>query len=249
MDTIIFGKLRNQRVSDEVAARIREEIEEGRLGVGSRLPPERVMADQLGVSRPALREAIRTLEQAGILRLERGPSGGAFVQNKSREAIVAGMLDMYSLGGIKPKQLTQARIVCEGPIIRLACEMATQADYDMLNSNIDKAEESGQAGNAGARIRLHLEFHRLLAGITQNPILMVITDGILELLLRFLRTIGPYDSSFVTPSRRRFMAKFIARDAAGAIEEMETLLTRLEHDYLSRLSDAHTAEPDRAAPR
>ena len=234
-DTIVFGKLRGKRVSDEVAARIRAEIEEGRLGVGSRLPAERALAEQFGVSRAALREAMRTLENAGILRLEKGASGGAFVQNKSCEAIVSAMLDMYSLGGIQPKHLTQARILCEGVVIRLACEMATQAHYDLLNTNIDSAEDAGSGGNAGARIRLHLEFHRLLAGITQNPILVVIMDGMLDILTRFLRTIGPYDSSFVTPSRRRFMKKFMARDADGAVQEMETLLKRLESYYLSRV--------------
>jgi len=185
---------------------------------------------------------MRTLEHAGILRLEKGASGGAFVQNKSREAVVSGMLDMYSLGGIHPRHLTQARILCEGAVIRLACELATQEDYDRLNANIEAAEEAGRAGNASARIRQHLEFHRLLVGITQNPILTVIMESILEILTRFLRTIGPYDSSFVTPSRRRFMQKFMERDAEGAALEMGLLLKRLEENYLSRVDLGHPSE-------
>ncbi|HEY2418654.1 MAG TPA: FCD domain-containing protein, partial [Steroidobacteraceae bacterium] len=181
-------------------------------------------------------EAMRTLENAGILRLEKGVNGGAFVQNKSSEAIVSGMLDMYHLGGIEPRHLTQARILCEGVVIRLACEMATPADFEMLNANIESAEDAGRAGDPSARIRQHLEFHRLITGITKNPILVVIMESMLEILVRFLRTIGPYDSSFVTPSRRRFMKKFMARDADGAAAEMEMLLKRLEKNYLSRVN-------------
>jgi len=242
-DTIVFEKLRGQRVSDEVAARIRSEIKSGRLTVGSRLPAERVLSEQLGVSRGALREAMRTLENAGILRLEKGVNGGAFVQNKSSDAIVSGMLDMYSLGGIEPRHLTQARILCESAVISLACAMATPADFDRLNENIESAEAAGRTGDASARIRQHLEFHRLLTGITKNPLLMVIMDSILEVLVRFLRTIGPYDSSFVLPSRRRFMKKFMARDAEGAAAEMEQLLKRLEENYLSRVYVAANGAP------
>jgi GntR family transcriptional repressor for pyruvate dehydrogenase complex len=233
-ETIVFTKLRGERVSDEVAKRIRTEIEAGRLSVGHRLPAERTLAEQLGVSRTALREAMRTLEHAGILRLEKGVNGGAFVQNKSSKSVVSGMLDMYHLGGIEPRHLTQARMLCEGAVIRLACEMATAADIEMLQANIESAEDAGRAGDASERIRRHLEFHRILTGITKNPILIVVMDSMLQILLRFLRTLGPYDSSFVTPSRRRFMKKFIARDADGAVAEMETLLKRLEKNYLSR---------------
>ncbi|MBN9426294.1 MAG: FadR family transcriptional regulator [Burkholderiales bacterium] len=230
----MFDKLRSQRVSDEIAARIRDEIAAGRLSVGSRLPSERALADQLGVSRPALREAMRTLENAGILRFEKGVNGGAFVQNRSSDAIVTSMLDMYYLGGIEPRHLTQARIGCEGVVIRIACENATAEDIAELNANIEASEAAGASGDTSARIRHQLEFHRILARITGNPILQVIMEGMLEVLLRFLRSLGPYDSSYVTPSRRRFMKKFAARDADGAVAEMESLLKKLETSYLSR---------------
>lgn len=230
---LVFPKLRGTRVSDEIAALIRSEVEVGKLKVGSRLPPERVLADQFGVSRNSLREALRSLENAGLLRLEKGVNGGAVVQDRSGEAIVLAMLDMYHLGGINPDDLTQARILCEADIIRLACAAATPEDIAALNANIDAAEAAGESGKPTVRIKLHLEFHRLLAQMTGNPILVVVMDGMLEILIKFLRTIGPYDGSFVTPSRRRFMVHFKAGRADEAVAEMESLLRKLEEQYLS----------------
>jgi GntR family transcriptional regulator, transcriptional repressor for pyruvate dehydrogenase complex len=65
--------------------------------------------------------------------------------------------------------------------------------------------------------------------------MVVVMKGVLEIMARFLQTIGPYDNAFVTPSRRRFMAHFAARDADAAVAEMESLLKRLEKNYLSRV--------------
>lgn len=231
----VFGKLRGTRVSDDIAAKIRSQVESGKLKVGSRLPSERALSEQLGVGRNALREALRLLENAGLIRLEKGVHGGAIVQDRGRDAIASSMVDMYHLGSIQPRHLTQARILYESVVIRLACAEATPADLQALYANIDAAEQARSAGEFGARIELHIEFHRMLARITGNPILEAVMNGVLEVFMRFLQTLGPYENSFVTPSRRRFMVHFAARDAEAAVAEMEKLLKRLEKSYLSRL--------------
>lgn len=235
-DPIEFKRLRETRISDEVASLIRAELASGRLKVGSRLPSERALAEQFGVSRNALREAMRSLEHAGLIRLQKGVHGGAIVQNPSGNAIASSLVDMFNLGVIEPSHLTQARIFYESAIIRLACENITDEGVETLNANIDAAETARAAGDFGARIALHLEFHRILARIAGNPIMVVVMNGVLDIMARFLQTLGPYDNAFVTPSRRRFMAHLTARNAEAAIEEMETLLRRLEKNYLLRAS-------------
>jgi GntR family transcriptional regulator, transcriptional repressor for pyruvate dehydrogenase complex len=234
--TLSFQKLRGTRVSDDIAARIRGEIEAGTLRVGSRLPAERTLAEQFGVSRNALREALRTLENAGLISLHKGVHGGAVVQNGGGGAVGSGLLDMYHLGGIEPRHLTQARIHYESIIIRLACAHATAQDVAALNANIDAAETARAAGHYSERIELHIEFHRMLARMAGNPIMVAVMNGVLDIMVRFIKTIGPYDNAFVTPSRQRFMAHFAARNADAAVAEMEALLKRLEEHYLSRVA-------------
>lgn len=239
----VFRKLRGARASDEIAAQIRSEVAAGKLPVGTRLPSERTLAEQFGVSRNTLREALRSLEHAGLIQLQKGAVGGAIVQDRSSEAIGSGLLDMYHLGGIRPRDLTQARILYETIIIRLACANARRADIDALNANIEMAEGARRSGDFNARIALHLEFHRMLARIAGNPIMVAVMNGVLDIMARFLHTIGPYDNTFVTPSRRRFMKYFAARDIDAAVAEMEALLKKLEKSYLSRVTVLQPSQP------
>jgi len=230
-----FQKVKGARVSDEIASQIRDLIASGKLQIGSRLPSERALAEQFGASRNTLREALRSLEHAGLIRLQTGVNGGAVIQNGSGGAIGSSLLDMYHLGAIAPRHLTQARIMYESIIIRLACENATPEDIAALEANIDAAEKARKSGDFDARIELHLEFHRMLARIAGNPIMVAVMNGVLDIMDRYIRSIEPYDNSFVTPSRRRFLRHFAARDVDAAVAEMETLLKRLEKKYLSQV--------------
>src|SRR5207249_7052714 len=70
-----FRTIRSARAFEEIAEQIRAELSAGRLQVGSKLPPERALAEQFGVSRNTLREALRSLEHAGLIRLQKGATG------------------------------------------------------------------------------------------------------------------------------------------------------------------------------
>jgi DNA-binding GntR family transcriptional regulator len=123
----------------------------------------------------------------------------------------------------------------EPAIIRVACEKATAEDIGALAANIEAAEKARKDGDFASRIELHLEFHRMLARIAGNPITMAVMNGVLDIMAKFIASIPPYDNNFVTPSRRRFLKFFAARDADAAVAEMETLLKRLEKKYLSQV--------------
>ena len=108
------------RAFEVIAAQIRAELSAGRLKSGERLPPERDLALRFGVSRNTLREALRSLENAGLLQLRKGATGGAYVRESTADAVVTGMRDMYHLGAISPAHLTEARIWIESSVIRAA---------------------------------------------------------------------------------------------------------------------------------
>src|SRR6185437_5081544 len=86
-----FHRVKVPRVSDDIASQIRGQIAAGKLQVDSRLPSERALAEQFGVSRNTLREALRSLEHAGLIRLQTGAHGGAFISQHSDEAIATGL--------------------------------------------------------------------------------------------------------------------------------------------------------------
>ena len=242
-----FQAIRSMRAFEEIANQIRNELAEGRLTVGSRLPSERALAEQFGVSRNTLREALRSLEHAGLIQLVKGARGGAFISERSGQAIVTGMLDLYHLGAIRPAQLTEARIWLETIIVREACVRATADDMAELNVNIEEAEAAAARGDFPMRAEKHIDFHRILARMTGNPIMVVVMEGVLDVLHYFVRTIGDYQNAYVLPSRRRFMKHMEEGNVEGAVAEMEASLKRLQRSYLSRVELDDAAKPA-AAP-
>ena len=246
-----FQAIRSARAFEDIAAQIRAELAAGRLKVGSRLPSERALSEQFGVSRNTLREALRSLEHAGLIRLQKGASGGAFISERSGDAVVTGLLDLYHVGAIGPAQLTQARIWLESVIVREACQRATADDLLELQRNVDEAEAAHLRGDFERRVERHLEFHRILARMTGNPIMVLMMDGILAVLRHFIQTIGDHHNPYTLPSRRRFLKHMEEGDVAGAVAEMESSLKRLERAYLSRVETdpprSTAALPRRAA--
>lgn len=245
-----FQAIRSARAFEEIAAQIRNELAAGRLKVGSRLPSERALSEQFGVSRNTLREALRSLEHAGLIRLQKGASGGAFISERSGEAIVNGLLDLFRVGSIHPAQLTEARIWLESIIVREACQRATDEDLAELHRNIDEAEAAFERGDFDTRVEQHLNFHRILARMTGNPIMVIVMDGVLSVLLMFVRSIGDYQNAYVLPSRRRFMRHMEEGNVEAAVAEMETSLKRLQRSYLSKVEALPAAaKKRRTVPR
>lgn len=243
-----FQAIRSTRAFEEIASQIRKELAEGRLKVGSRLPSERALAEQFGVSRNTLREALRSLEHAGLIQLQKGASGGAFISERSGEAIVTGLFDLYHIGTIQPAQVTEARIWLESIIVREACTRATAEDLAALEKNIEEAEAASARGDFPARAAKHIDFHRLLARMTDNPIMIIVMDGVLDVLHHFVRTIGDYQNAFVLPSRRRFMKHMEEGNVEGAVAEMESSLKRLQRAYLSKVEVPDEQQPAPPAP-
>ena len=238
-----FSRIRNLRAFEEIADQIRKELSDRRLRAGDRLPPERVLAEQFGVSRNTLREALRSLEYAGLLRLQKGATGGAFVRESTGDAIITGLRDMFHLGAIEPEHLTEARVMIESSAVRAACERATSEDIAALRptsrprrklprENVDFYDQAA----------IHLDFHRIIARATKNPVMVIVMEALIDVMQHFIRAIGQKRNPWVLPSRRRFMKHFEAGDSDGAVKEMEQHLERLNRHYLSLVKEKDRAE-------
>jgi len=222
------------RAADEIEAQIRDLIAKGQLRPGDKLPPERDLALRFNVSRNTLREALRALEQAKLIELRKGAYGGAFVMHGDAGTITNSMRDLYHLGAITPLQLTDARIWLSKVIVEIACEMATDADLQRLQANIDATSAADSRGDFEERARLNREFHLVLASITRNPIIESTMKGVMGVLADFIQQIGPSDNSFIIPSRRRLLKHIRARDTSAATTEMTKALKKLHVQYLAQ---------------
>jgi DNA-binding FadR family transcriptional regulator len=230
-----FAPVPAGRAFDGISHQIREAMAAGALKPGDRLPAERALAVQFGVSRNTLREALRSLENSGVLQLRRGAHAGAYLRESSGHGVAVGLLDMYQLGGLSPAQLTEARILVETAIVRAACANHTAEDIEALRANLADAVRLDKEGRVEERVAVNLTFHRLVARATHNPLLVTLMEAILSVMHRFVSSLGPYEAPPIFASRRRFIALLAARDEEGATGEMEASLRRLQRRYMSRL--------------
>jgi len=230
-----FQPILSQRAFEEIATQIRKFVSTGRLKPGDRLPAERELSTQFGVSRNTLREALRSLEIAGLIELRKGSTGGAFIQSGSPNVIVNGLRDLYHLGAISPKELTDARVWIEAVVVRIACQRATRDDIAALEQNVADAEAAAKKDDYLSRFYTNLRFHSLLGQATHNPILAIVMDGIMEITAQFITAAGPQKNAYVLPSRRRMMAHIKEGNADAAEAEMTHHLKRLHRFYLSKL--------------
>jgi DNA-binding FadR family transcriptional regulator len=228
-----FGPVKTRRVFEEICDQIRREVAAGTLRPGDKLPAERELALQFGASRTAVREALRSLEIAGVVGLQKGVKGGAFILDGNPTAVTQSIHDMLALGRISLDNLTEARMLTEQVVIRLACERATEEDFDALDRNIDETEEYTLAGRFVERLELAAQFYAMLAKMTRNEVLVVMVDAMTEILRHFVAKAGPAPKLDLIEHRRRFAKYLRARDAAKATEEMTAHLTKL-HRHLMK---------------
>lgn len=108
---------KKRRVFEVVADRIREWVASGHLGPGDKLPSERDLATKLNISRPVVREALRTLEQAGVLEFSPEANRGASIGKGSASSLTQALLDLLLVGRISVEELIDVRkLLLEGPL-------------------------------------------------------------------------------------------------------------------------------------
>lgn len=229
-----YSPVQTRRAFEEVASQIREQLTKGALKPGDRLPSERELAEQFGLSRNTVREALRSLEMSGILEFRKGATGGAFVREGHSEAVTSGFSDLFRMGVITPEDLIEARRIVGVEVTRLACQRATEADLLALEQNVDASEAASDDEETSRRVEINLAFHALLARAAKNPVLVILVDALIEVQSKLLQVLVPTSNSKVILSRRRLLKHLRARDEEAAVREMQIHLTALQRHYMAQ---------------
>ncbi|TJW09317.1 MAG: FadR family transcriptional regulator [Mesorhizobium sp.] len=151
-----------RRLYRQVADQLRQLIDSGEFAVGDRLPTERELADQLGISRPTVREALIALEVEGRIRIRVG--SGIYVTDRPNAAASEAETDEG------PFELLRAREFVEGAIAAEAALHVRPADLELLDDVLRRMEAMRHPNKM--TIALDREFHTSVAGILENAVLM-----------------------------------------------------------------------------
>lgn len=203
---MIIKSIESQRLYVQIADQLRTLLDDNKIAVGGRLPSERDLARQLGVSRPSLREALIALEIEGRIEIRMG--AGVFVCEPPRkEERVATSL------GDSPLEVMRARALIETAIIAQITPHIRPKDIQRLkeiNAAMDKRLSSGVE-----HLMVDREFHIAIAELTKNPVIV--------------RLVGDLFDDRFSPISAKFNAHFQTRDTlVGASGEHRDIVSALE---------------------
>jgi len=174
---LTFQPIKAKKIYEEIVEQIRGMITRGELKPGNRLPPERDMAEFLGVSRASVREALTALETIGILDIR--PGEGTFVKRTSDSETFGSLTLLLSVEQTPEVQMMEVRRILETESAALAAKRATDADLQKIEESLlvmKTAETISDAVDADVR------FHFAIAEATKNSVLLRIMNTVADLM-------------------------------------------------------------------
>jgi GntR family transcriptional regulator, transcriptional repressor for pyruvate dehydrogenase complex len=239
-----FKPIRQFRVSGEVAEQLKHSILVGQFKAGDRLPSERELAEQFQVSRVAIREALRALENSGFITTRQGVTGGAFVTDLTFEHLVNAFLDLFMADKISIPELYQVRLLVEPEVARLAAQRVTAEYAERLKARLKEEEEptTSLAEDLDKKTAVHF----ILAEMCGNRFLEGLVRSVMGLTRRTIEAAHPDQPPYLHPAgmHRPVIEAVLAKDPDGAAEAMRKhaldfgkRLVKMERSYRKKKTE------------
>src|SRR5690606_19230883 len=204
---------RRAALSEQVIAALRAQITTGEWPVGSRIPTEPELVEQLGVARNTVREAVRALAHNGLLDIRQG--SGTYVVATSE---LAGVMQRR-FAGADPRHVAELRSTLESAAARLASERRTEKDLKQLDALLLRREEAWESGEAEAFVTADATFHLAVVAASHNDVMTAMYADLGEVLRDWLRDdVGASLSPETHMEHGRLVDAIRAGDATAAAE-------------------------------
>ncbi|MFC8872048.1 FadR/GntR family transcriptional regulator [Streptomyces sp. NPDC057148] len=200
---------RRSALSEQVIAALRQQIASGEWPVGSRIPTEPELVDQLGVARNTVREAVRALAHNGLLDIRQG--SGTYVVATSE---LAGVMQRR-FAEADPRHIAELRSTLESAAARLAAGRRTEKDLRQLDALLARREEAWQTGDAEAYVTADSTFHLAVVAASHNDVMTAMYADLGEVMRDWLRVdVG----GELTPETRMDHTRLVDAIRAGDAE-------------------------------
>ena len=235
----MFKVVQTSRLYEQIVQQIEESILQGALKPGDQLPAERELAEQFGVSRTAVREAVKALREKGLVEAYSGR--GTFVTDGTSQAIRQSLDLMIKIGQPDGStHLAELRAILEPEIAALAATRAEEQYVTTMRDAVAVMDRARQ--DPDAYIEADLDFHLALAEAAANPLILSLIDSIVGLLREQRMRIFKVDGG---PERGQFHHKRILeaieqRNAEKAREAMRAHLQQVRQDSQAYSADEHS---------
>jgi len=173
----VLSSLKRRRLPEEIADRLKATIYNGTYSPGDKLPKETELSEIFQVGRPVVREALRALENTGLIFVKPGAGGGAFVKKIGVETLADTLEGIMRLDKLSLEELIEARVTTEISLLPIIFKRITSEDINALEANVLEAQSDLEKGVEEPR---NLKFHILLANACHNELLTKTTEALLD---------------------------------------------------------------------
>ncbi|QIB46587.1 FadR/GntR family transcriptional regulator [Streptomyces aureoverticillatus] len=205
---------RRSALSEQVISELRNQISSGEWPVGSRIPTEPELVEQLGVARNTVREAVRALAHNGLLDIRQG--SGTYVVATSE---LAGVMQRR-FADASPRHIAELRATLESSAAKLAAKRRTDRDLRQLDTLLARREEAWASGDAEAFVAADTTLHLAVVAASHNDVMTAMYADLGEVLRDWLREdIGRELTPEAHMDHSRLVEAIRARDAEAAAAE------------------------------
>ena len=232
----MYLPIQSERLYERIVSQIEQRIEAGDLKVGDRLPSERELAEQFAVSRTAVREAVKALRQKGLVEIL--PGRGTFITNGTSDTVRSSLDMLIKMGSTKGSgHMVEVREILEPEIAALAATRITEEYIATMQEAVNIMDTA--LDNVDLFVEADLDFHLALAEGTQNPIIPILVDSIIDLLRKQRKRIGLTTGGLQRGQvhHKKILDAIIRRDPQAARQAMQDHLRQVRDDSKASSAD------------
>src|SRR5437588_7163595 len=239
----VYKLVRTSRLYEQIVQQIEESILKGDLKAGDQLPAERELAQRFGVSRTAVREAVKALREKGLVEAYSGR--GTFITDGTTQAVRQSLDLMVKIGQPEGStHLAEVRAILEPEIAGLAAMRIQEAELATMREAVTAMDRAG--ADPETYIEADLDFHLALAEGAANPLILSLLDSIVGLLreqrLRIFRVPGGPERG--QAHHKRVLEAIERRDSEKARETMRAHLLQVRNDSQAQPAKRAPAKPN-----
>lgn len=177
---IPFRPVKRVKIFQDVVNQIKTAVLSGRLKPGQELPSERELERMFQTSRPTIREAVRVMENAGLISVRSGPKGGIFIRRSGFNPLHENFIMLTSTHQASLAQIAEFREHLESQGVDTALEALDDSDIKEMQSIVGKAEKCLTRKRKSIRMFLEYDarFHLKLTGLSGNPLYVYMLDAV-----------------------------------------------------------------------
>lgn len=235
----MFSPIKSTKVYEQVIEQIQSMIASGDLKKGDKLPSERQLAEQLGVSRTSVREALRALQIIGLIEVRQGD--GNFITESFDHCLFEPLSVLFMLQESRPQEIVDLRRVIEVETATLAAQRITEEEIKELGELINQLKVLSEAQDEKNSVKVDKEFHYKIAQASKNYLLLNFLNVISALMDNFIEDargmilMNQQNKGLLVEQHENIYKALARRDPKAAAEAMGIHINLIIQEYLNKI--------------